>query len=157
MDSPPHRRHHSPSYRRSRSRSRSRHRPSKWSDAPSKFTSSPKHSSLPNTNTNSHSNKQRPQASNIFQSSLFTSSSLGDTTKIKKKIYIPKTQGINYVGLLIGPKGTYQKRLEQQSGCKILVRGKGTQKEGMPPQNDDHEEQHVLIIGDTEDNVKRAT
>lgn len=85
MDSPPHRRHHSPSYRRSRSRSRSRHRPSKWSDAPSKFTSSPKHSSLPNTNTNSHSNKQRPQASNIFQSSLFTSSSLGDTTKIKKK------------------------------------------------------------------------
>ena len=40
-----------------------------------------------------------------------------------------KKQGINYVGLLIGPKGTNQKRLEQESGCKILVRGKGTQKE----------------------------
>ena len=134
MDSPHHRRHHSPSYRRSRSRSRSRHRPSKWSDAPSKFTSSPKHSSLNNTNP-THSSKQRPQASNIFQSSLFTSSSLGDTTKIKKKIYIPKTPGINYVGLLIGPKGTYQKRLEQQSGCKILICGNGTQKEGILPQN----------------------
>ncbi len=27
----------------------------------------------------------------------------------------------------------------------------------MPPQNDDNEEQHVLIIGDTEENVKRAS
>ena len=76
--------------------------------------------------------------------------------KIKKKIYIPKKAGINYVGLLIGPKGTYQKRLQQQSGCKILVRGKGTQKEGMPPQPDDNEEKHVLIIGDTEENISRA-
>ena len=46
-----------------------------------------------------------------------------DAMKLKKKIYIPKKPGINYVGLLIGPKGTYQKRLQQQSGCKILVRG----------------------------------
>ena len=80
-----------------------------------------------------------------------------DAMKLKKKIYIPKKPGINYVGLLIGPKGTYQKRLQQQSGCKILVRGKGTQKEGMPPQPDDNEEKHVLIIGDTEDNINRAT
>ena len=79
-----------------------------------------------------------------------------DSMKIKKKIYIPKKTGINYVGLLIGPKGTYQKRLQQQSGCKILVRGKGTQKEGMPPQPDDNEEKHVLIIGDTEENIQRA-
>jgi len=80
-----------------------------------------------------------------------------DAMKLKKKIYIPKKPGINYVGLLIGPKGTYQKRLQQQSGCKILVRGKGTQKEGMPPQPDDNEEKHVLIIGDTEDNINRAS
>ena len=72
-------------------------------------------------------------------------------------MYIPKKPGINYVGLLIGPKGTYQKRLQQQSGCKILVRGKGTKKEGMPPQPDDNEEKHVLIIGDTEENINRAT
>ncbi len=80
-----------------------------------------------------------------------------DAMKLKKKIYIPKKPGINYVGLLIGPKGTYQKRLQQQSGCKILVRGKGTQKEGMPPQPDDNEEKHVLIIGDTEENINRAS
>lgn len=49
---------------------------------------------------------------------------LNDNTKIKRKIFIPKVSGVNFVGLLIGPKGTYQKRLEQQSGCKILIRGK---------------------------------
>ncbi len=45
-------------------------------------------------------------------------------TKIKRKIYIPKLQGVNFVGLLIGPKGSYQKRLESQTNCKILIRGK---------------------------------
>jgi len=49
---------------------------------------------------------------------------LNDNSKIKRKIFIPKVQGVNYVGLLIGPRGTYQKRLELQSGCKILIRGK---------------------------------
>jgi len=28
---------------------------------------------------------------------------LQDPTKIKKKIYIPKNPGVNYIGLLIGP------------------------------------------------------
>lgn len=175
-------------YSRSRSRNKEdriterRNRVSKWSDAPSKFTSAPKNppttqvskfvqktnslftSSISNTNTKFNQKsvfQNSPQ--NLNQRNTFTTgqqtviNTLTDTTKIKKKIYIPKESGINFVGLLIGPKGSYQKRLEQQSGCKILVRGKGTQKEGMPPQPDDHEDQHVLIVGDTEDNVKRAT
>jgi hypothetical protein len=33
---------------------------------------------------------------------------------------------------------------------------RGTQKEGLPPQPDDEDEQHVLIIGDTEDTVTKA-
>ncbi len=49
---------------------------------------------------------------------------LNDNSKIKRKVYIPKVPGVNFVGLLIGPKGTYQKRLETQSNCKILIRGK---------------------------------
>ncbi len=32
---------------------------------------------------------------------------LQDSSKIKKKIYLPKMSGINYIGLLIGPKGLY--------------------------------------------------
>jgi hypothetical protein len=59
--------------------------------------------------------------SNVNPNILFT---LNDNTKIKRKIYIPKVSGVNFVGLLIGPKGSYQKRLEQQSSCKILIRGK---------------------------------
>jgi len=34
-------------------------------------------------------------------------SALQDSSKIKKKVYLPKNTGINYIGLLIGPKGIY--------------------------------------------------
>jgi far upstream element-binding protein len=37
-----------------------------------------------------------------------------------------------------------------------LIRGKGSQKEGSAPQPDDEDEQHVLIIGDSAENVRRA-
>ena len=43
---------------------------------------------------------------------------------LKTKIFLPPSQGINYVGLIIGPHGLYQKKLEMESGCKILIRGK---------------------------------
>lgn len=68
---------------------------------------------------------------------------LNDQTKIKRKIYMPKTNKFNYTGLIIGPKGSNQKRLEDETGCKILVRGKGSQKDGQPPQPDDNEDLHV--------------
>jgi hypothetical protein len=50
---------------------------------------------------------------------------LMDDTKIKRKIPIPTQTGFNYAGLIIGPKGANQKRLEEETGCKILVRGRG--------------------------------
>jgi hypothetical protein len=53
--------------------------------------------------------------------------------KHRCKIYLPHVQGINYVGLLIGPKGIYQKKLEEKTNCKILIRGKNSHKEGYPP------------------------
>lgn len=37
-----------------------------------------------------------------------------------------------------------------------FIKFRGTQKEGMPPQPDDNEEQHVLVVGETEENVNRA-
>ena len=75
---------------------------------------------------------------------------LNDPSKIKRKIYVPQNSNFNYTGLIIGPKGANQKRLEEETGCKILVRGKGSQKEGQVPQPDDNEPQHVLVVGDTE-------
>ena len=53
-------------------------------------------------------------------------------TKYKTKIYLPRHHGVNFVGLLIGPKGIYQKKLEEMTGCKILIRGRGSHKEGHP-------------------------
>ena len=58
--------------------------------------------------------------------------------------------------MLIGPKGLYQKRLEEESGCKILIRGKGSQKQGSAPQPDDEDEQHVLLIADNQESMRKA-
>ena len=41
----------------------------------------------------------------------------------KHKIYIPNNPEINFFGLLIGPRGSNQKRLEESSGARILIRG----------------------------------
>lgn len=38
-----------------------------------------------------------------------------------------------------------------------LSNRRGTQKKGLPPQPDDHEPQHVLIVGSTQENVNKAT
>ena len=64
-----------------------------------------------------------------------------EDNKIRKKIYIPVNTGVNYIGLLIGPRGLYQKRLEEESGCKILIRGKGSQKQGPGSTQRDAKEQ----------------
>lgn len=93
-------------------------------------------------------------------------------TKFQKKVFFPPNTGINYIGLLIGPKGMYQKKLEEQTGCKILIRGKylerannrGMQRNQQQAQNESEEEQHVLvthiiilqIIGETEHDVDNA-
>jgi len=79
-----------------------------------------------------------------------------ERNRIKKKIIIPTHTGFNYAGLIIGPKGSNQKRLEEETGCKILVRGRGSQKEGQAPNRGDFEDLHVLVAGDSEEQVGRA-
>lgn len=78
-----------------------------------------------------------------------------EASKLRKKIYFPENTGINYIGLLIGPKGMYQKKLEEKTGCKILIRGRyngnvihrGSQKDGKPnPTPDSEDAQHVLVL-----------
>ncbi|TYZ57701.1 hypothetical protein PybrP1_009244 [[Pythium] brassicae (nom. inval.)] len=77
--------------------------------------------------------------------------------KKRKKVYIPvdKYPDINFMGLLIGPRGSNQKRMEDESGARILIRGKGSQKEptGDP---DENEELHVLITADSDEAVAKA-
>ena len=76
--------------------------------------------------------------------------------KHKKKIYLPKNPGINLVGLLIGPKGIFQRLLEKQSGCKIYINGKNIGKREKYISPNDNDEANVLIIGDSEEKMKRG-
>jgi splicing factor 1 len=47
-------------------------------------------------------------------------------SKITRKLYIPEKQypGYNFVGLIIGPRGNTHRRMEQETNCKIAIRGK---------------------------------
>ena len=76
----------------------------------------------------------------------------------KKKVYVPTAEHpeINFLGLLLGPRGSTQKQLQELSGAKILIRGKGSQKGGGSSGHpDDNEELHVTIEG-TDEAVEKA-
>ena len=87
--------------------------------------------------------------------SLNLNSDITQPSQMKKKIYFPN-DGFNYIGLLIGPKGMFQKKLENETGWKILIRGRGSKKEGQARTPEDNEDQHVVIISDKEENLNRG-
>eukprot|EP00227_Mantoniella_beaufortii_P017484 CAMPEP_0197583056 /NCGR_PEP_ID=MMETSP1326-20131121/6090_1 /TAXON_ID=1155430 /ORGANISM="Genus nov. species nov., Strain RCC2288" /LENGTH=398 /DNA_ID=CAMNT_0043147225 /DNA_START=182 /DNA_END=1375 /DNA_ORIENTATION=+ len=77
------------------------------------------------------------------------------------RLYIPAKEnpGYNFIGLIIGPRGNTQKRLEGETGAKIVIRGKGSEKEGSrPARNMDgmDDDLHVHISADTLEKVDRA-
>jgi splicing factor 1 len=81
--------------------------------------------------------------------------------KLSRKIYIPVNDypGYNFIGLIIGPRGNTQKRMEKETNCKIAIRGKGSVKEGSKGKkihSDENDDLHVLIMGEREDELDRA-
>jgi hypothetical protein len=76
----------------------------------------------------------------------------------KQKVYVPvrKYPETNWLGLLIGPRGSTQKEMEQRTGTKIFFRGRGSSKgdqaTGHP---DEDEELHVSVEGPS-DSVEKA-
>lgn len=84
--------------------------------------------------------------------------------KISDKVFIPaeRNPAVNFIGLLIGPRGNTLKRLEKETGCKIIIRGKGSVKEGkvgrVPGQLMPGEDEplHALITGPTAEEVKKG-
>jgi splicing factor 1 len=80
--------------------------------------------------------------------------------KKTKKIYIPLREfpEYNFIGLIIGPRGNTQKRMERETGAKIAIRGKGSLKEGKvnKVQYQDDDALHVLITADTEEQLQLA-
>ncbi|KAF3357023.1 hypothetical protein VdG1_03581 [Verticillium dahliae VDG1] len=84
-------------------------------------------------------------------------------TKTQEKVYVPVNDypEINFIGLLIGPRGNTLKKMENESGAKIAIRGKGSVKEGKGRSDAAHssnqeEDLHCLIMADTEEKVNKA-
>lgn len=52
--------------------------------------------------------------------------------KIEDRITIPQDEypDINFMGLIIGPRGKTLKKMESETGAKIMIRGRGSVKEG---------------------------
>jgi hypothetical protein len=84
--------------------------------------------------------------------------------KRTKKIPIPieKHPNYNFIGLIIGPRGKTQKELENKTGCKIAIRGRGSVKEGARGRRDgkvmdgDNEPLHVIVTGQDQKAVDAA-
>lgn len=81
--------------------------------------------------------------------------------KFTEKIYIPQKEypDINFIGLLIGPRGNTLKKMETETGAKIAIRGKGAAKDGkMDPASlaAADEDLHAYICADTPDRLQKA-
>eukprot|EP00708_Paratrimastix_pyriformis_P003120 GAFH01001889.1.p1 GENE.GAFH01001889.1~~GAFH01001889.1.p1 ORF type:complete len:325 (-),score=107.42 GAFH01001889.1:178-1152(-) len=83
--------------------------------------------------------------------------------KKTKKIYIPYKEypHMNFMGLLIGPRGMTLKQMEADTGTKIAIRGRGSSKDGKgradgKPNPGDDDELHVLIQADNDESINKA-
>merc|ERR1719336_1814621 len=84
--------------------------------------------------------------------------------KVSDKVMIPQDNhpDINFVGLLIGPRGNTLKNMEKDTGAKIIIRGKGSVKEGKVGRKDgqplpgEDEPLHAYVTATDPEAVKRA-
>lgn len=89
---------------------------------------------------------------------------VGPIVQLQEKLYVPVKEypDFNFVGRILGPRGLTAKQLEAETGCKIMVRGKGSmrdkkkeeQNRGKPNWEHLNEDLHVLIT--VEDAQNRA-
>ncbi|CUS25134.1 LAQU0S28e00232g1_1 [Lachancea quebecensis] len=85
-------------------------------------------------------------------------------TKFQDKYYIPiqKYPEINFMGLLLGPRGNTLRKLQEESGCKIAIRGQGSVKEGknaseLPKGAMNFEEPlHCIISAESEEKIQKG-
>uniref|UniRef100_A0AC34QPP7 K Homology domain-containing protein n=1 Tax=Panagrolaimus sp. JU765 TaxID=591449 RepID=A0AC34QPP7_9BILA len=78
-----------------------------------------------------------------------------------EKLFLPKKEhpNFNFVGRIIGPRGVTSKQIEYATGCKIMIRGKGSCRSSprrRSRSNSDKEEEDLHVIIQCEDTVERA-
>ena len=84
---------------------------------------------------------------------------------LEDRIEVPQEQypQYNFVGLILGPRGNHLKEMEQKTNTRIMIKGKGSIKDGMTGLRKDgtkwddlDEPMHVTIVGQTGKGVKEA-
>jgi len=88
----------------------------------------------------------------------------GSIVKLQERVFAPVKDHpkFNFVGRIIGPRGLTLRQVEQDTGCKLLVRGRGSMKDkkmeeeriGQPSYEHLQDDLHVLIM--VEDCEERA-
>ncbi|AOA64117.1 Commitment complex component [Komagataella phaffii CBS 7435] len=84
--------------------------------------------------------------------------------KTSEKLYLPTKDypDINFIGLLLGPRGNTLKKLQDESGAHIGIRGKGSVKTGRnnnaagSHQSHMDDELHCLITSESQEKIKKA-
>lgn len=78
--------------------------------------------------------------------------------KTTEKLYIPIKDypDINFVGLLLGPRGNTLRQLQDELGAKLAIRGKGSVKDGKNDPNSGEDDLHVLVTADTSAKIRKA-
>ncbi|VDK47340.1 unnamed protein product [Anisakis simplex] len=79
----------------------------------------------------------------------------GDPIIVQEKVYVPSKEhpDYNFIGRILGPRGMTAKQLAQETGCKIMVRGRGSmrdsrkeeQNRGKPNWEHLNEDLHVVV------------
>jgi len=83
--------------------------------------------------------------------------------KFEKKMFIPTKEypSYNFMGSILGPRGNTQKKMERETGARIIIRGKGTIKAGAKSKHAegtfDDEDMHVYITADNQTSIDAAT
>ena len=80
------------------------------------------------------------------------------------KIFVPVKEfpSYNFIGLILGPRGMTQKDMENKTGCRISIRGRGSMRDGSRGRisKDMHESEtedlHVYVSGDDPAGVAAA-
>ncbi|KAI0881965.1 eukaryotic type KH-domain (KH-domain type I) [Annulohypoxylon maeteangense] len=82
---------------------------------------------------------------------------------IREKVYIPDKQfpEFNFIGQLLGPRGRSLSDMNTRSGANIVIRGRGSTKEGRrghrhPLTNEENEPLHCLVTADSQEKIDKA-
>ncbi|XP_038253734.1 protein quaking isoform X16 [Dermochelys coriacea] len=64
---------------------------------------------------------------------------VGPIVQLQEKLYVPVKEypDFNFVGRILGPRGLTAKQLEAETGCKIMVRGKGSMRDKKKAEGED--------------------